>query len=50
MCWNKFVLFFQSNVEDRLPAVLKFKEESCQLQEFHMDIEVFGQYFKYHVI
>ncbi|KAG6555625.1 hypothetical protein Mapa_002860 [Marchantia paleacea] len=36
----------QSNVEDRLPAVLKLEEESRQLREFHvLDIEVPGQYF-----
>eukprot|EP00252_Welwitschia_mirabilis_P021819 TRINITY_DN5712_c0_g1_i1.p1 TRINITY_DN5712_c0_g1~~TRINITY_DN5712_c0_g1_i1.p1 ORF type:complete len:3567 (+),score=681.06 TRINITY_DN5712_c0_g1_i1:1467-10703(+) len=36
----------QSNVEDRLPAVLKLEEESKALREFHVvDIEVPGQYF-----
>uniref|UniRef100_A0A7I4F837 Non-specific serine/threonine protein kinase n=1 Tax=Physcomitrium patens TaxID=3218 RepID=A0A7I4F837_PHYPA len=36
----------QSNVEDRLPAVLKLEEESRSLREFHvLDIEVPGQYF-----
>ncbi|KAJ7564762.1 hypothetical protein O6H91_02G032300 [Diphasiastrum complanatum] len=35
----------QSNVEDRLPAVLKLEEESRALREFHvLDIEVPGQY------
>ncbi|KAL3681984.1 hypothetical protein R1sor_000006 [Riccia sorocarpa] len=36
----------QSNVEDRLPAVLKLEQESRVLREFHvLDIEVPGQYF-----
>ncbi|KAJ7563398.1 hypothetical protein O6H91_03G108600 [Diphasiastrum complanatum] len=36
----------QSNVEDRLPAVLKLEEESRALRDFHvLDIEVPGQYF-----
>lgn len=40
------MFFPQSNVEDRLPAVLKLEEESRQLREFHvLDIEVPGQYF-----
>lgn len=42
---------FQSNVEDRLPAVLKLEEESRSLREFHvLDIEVPGQYFNDQVI
>lgn len=41
-----FSSFSQSNVEDRLPAVLKLEEESRSLREFHvLDIEVPGQYF-----
>lgn len=45
------MLLFQSNVEDRLPAVLKLEEESRQLREFHvLDIEVPGQYFNDQVI
>ncbi len=40
------VSWLQSNVEDRLPAVLKLEEESRSLREFHvLDIEVPGQYF-----
>ena len=45
------MLLFQSNVEDRLPAVLKLEEESRSLREFHvLDIEVPGQYFNDQVI
>ncbi|XP_038988658.1 transformation/transcription domain-associated protein-like isoform X2 [Phoenix dactylifera] len=35
----------QSNVEDRFPAVLKLEEESKVLRDFHVDVEVPGQYF-----
>jgi hypothetical protein len=45
------MVLFQSNVEDRLPAVLKLEEESRSLREFHvLDIEVPGQYFNDQVI